>query len=181
MKIAELEHALRASAEICEETEFCVIGSQAILGSHPFVDDEIVTRSAECDLYPIQAPEKSERLNVIGELSQFHATHGFYVDGVDETTAKLPTGWKDRLLPVTTTTFRGAKVRGWCLEPHDLLIAKFIAGRPKDLDYCRAVIRLGFVERAVLIERLKLTRIPSRSKRNQVLQFIEANYLTSES
>lgn len=180
MKIAELEHALRASAEICEETEFCVIGSQAILGSYPFVDDEIVTRSAECDLYPIQAPEKSERLNAIGELSHFHETNGFYVDGVDETTAILPSGWRDRLVPVATTTFRGAKVRGWCLEPHDLLIAKFVAGRPKDLDYCRAVIRLEFVKRSVLIERLKLTHIPSHSKRNQILQFIELNFTTPE-
>ena len=33
----------------------------------------------------------------LGEGSQFHTTYGFYAQGVDSQTAKLPLGWEGRL------------------------------------------------------------------------------------
>jgi hypothetical protein len=165
VRVEQLEHILRASAEICEEIDFIIVGSQAILGEHPEVTDEVLTRSIECDLYPEFAPEKSEWLNVIGELSPFHATFGYYADGVDETTAVLPDAWKDRRILVTTRTLRDAQVRGWCLETHDLAVAKVVAGRPKDIEYCRTLVRLGYVSREKLIERLSQTRMSAQRKK----------------
>jgi hypothetical protein len=94
MRVEQLHHILRASAEICEEIDFVIVGSQAILGEHPEVTEEIVIRSTECDLYPAFASQKSELLNVINELSPFHTAFGYYADGVDETTATFPEGWK---------------------------------------------------------------------------------------
>jgi hypothetical protein len=47
----------------------------------------------------------------------------FLARSVDETTTILPRGWRDRLILVfgENTKF----VRGWCLEVHDLAIAKY--------------------------------------------------------
>ena len=51
--------------------------------------------------------------------------------------------------------------RGWCLEAHDLAIAKFVAGREKDLDFNAALVRHGMVDRNVLEQRLAATQIGS--------------------
>jgi hypothetical protein len=74
----------------------------------------------------------------IGEASMFHATFGYYAHGVAETTAVLPAGWRDRLVRFESPGTNG--VTAWCLEPHDLWTAKAIAGRSKDLEFCRALI-----------------------------------------
>jgi hypothetical protein len=41
----------------------------------------------------------------------------------------------------------------WCLDLHDLWLSKAVAGRPKDLEFCRAFVREGLVQPAVLSER----------------------------
>ena len=59
MKRSELEHILRASKGVTAETEFIVIGSQAILG--PFPDaPRVLRQSMEADLYPRYRPELSD-------------------------------------------------------------------------------------------------------------------------
>lgn len=45
-------------------------------------------------------------------------------------------------------------VVAWCLELHDLWIAKAIANREKDRELCRALLAVGHVEIPVLEERL---------------------------
>ena len=60
MKRSDLEHILRASNGVTGETEFIVIGSQAILG--PFPDAPRVLReSLEADLYSNPAKPKPNR------------------------------------------------------------------------------------------------------------------------
>ena len=61
MKKSELEHVIRAAKEITGETEFVVIGSQALHGAFPNLVDKLVT-SHECDIYTPNAPEKAELL-----------------------------------------------------------------------------------------------------------------------
>jgi hypothetical protein len=67
----------------------------------------------------------------IGELSNFHETFGCYAQGVSVSTAILPQGWRDRI--VTFTTPSTAPGRGLCLDPHDCVVSKLVAGREKDL------------------------------------------------
>jgi hypothetical protein len=60
-------------------------------------------------------------------------------------------------IPIPRVRFETAGTSGvtaWCLEPHDLWVSKAIAGRPKDLEFCRALIERGLVERDRLRERL---------------------------
>ncbi len=57
------------------------------------------------------------------------------------TTARLPEGCEERLVPVRTPATAG--VTGWCLELHDLIVSKLVAGRPKDLDFVRVAASLA--------------------------------------
>ena len=41
-----------------------------------------------------------------------------------------------------------------CLEPHDLVLAKLVAGREKDLEFADALIARGLVDPKVLLERV---------------------------
>jgi hypothetical protein len=89
----ELEHIIRASADVTDQYEFIIVGSQSILGPVPN-PPEVFTMSAEADIYPLQAPELADRIDgAIGEGSQFHQTYGYYAQGVGPETAVLPRGW----------------------------------------------------------------------------------------
>lgn len=92
MKKQQLDHILRAAGHITGETQFLIIGSQSLHGTHPDLPDDIV-RSAEANLIAGKNVDRTEWLNVIGQDSPFHETYGYYVDPVDETTATLPEGW----------------------------------------------------------------------------------------
>ncbi len=98
MNREDLEHIIRAAAEITNEYEFVVIGSQSILGQIPN-PPAVFTMSAEADIYPLNAHQKADSIDAaIGEGSRFHETHGYYAQGVGPETACLPDGWQDRLL-----------------------------------------------------------------------------------
>ena len=99
----------------------------------------------------------------IGEGSPFHATYGYYARGVDASTSVLPGGWEDRLVPITNANTRGAT--GWCLEVHDLLIAKAVAGPEKDRALIREVTRHGMVDETTARERLAATPLDLETRR----------------
>jgi hypothetical protein len=153
----QLEHAIRAATEIIQQDAIIIIGSQAILGS--YTEDELppeATLSDEVDACPLRDDEAETLATtldaVIGEMSQFHETHGFYIQGVGRHTAVLPEGWVDRLIRVENDNTRGRT--GLCLEPHDLCAAKLIANRPKDHRFVRALLEAEKVKAETLRERL---------------------------
>jgi hypothetical protein len=149
---SQLEHIIRAAAAIVDTQDLVVIGSQAILGSYAHAPEELLV-SMEADVFPKARPVDSILIDgAIGERSIFHETFGYYAHGVDETTATLPEGWRDRLVRLENENTRGAI--GWCLEPHDLAISKLVAGREKDLHFIAAMLRHALVNPAVLRERL---------------------------
>lgn len=80
-----------------------------------------------------------------------------YAQGVGPETAILPQGWQQRLVRVQTPATSPAI--GLCLEVHDLAVSKYIAGRPKDLEYTRELMRHGMTKKKVLMERLAATRL----------------------
>ncbi|MGH9322457.1 MAG: DUF6036 family nucleotidyltransferase [Vicinamibacteria bacterium] len=157
MKRQELEHIIRAAAEIADDSEIIVIGSQAILGTFPEAPPELLV-STEADVYPKTHRDRADLIDgSIGEGSPFHDTYGYYAQGVDETTAILPAGWEKRLVPVRNENTRGKT--GWCLEPHDLVVSKTIAGREKDLLFLEGAARHGLVDRKTLLSRLDETEL----------------------
>src|SRR5690349_8305002 len=54
----QLEHLIRAAADIADDDDIIVIGSQAILGQFPNAP-EAMRVSAEADLYPLHHPERA--------------------------------------------------------------------------------------------------------------------------
>jgi hypothetical protein len=50
-------------------------------------------------------------------------------------------------------------VRGWCLEVHDLAIAKYAAGREKDRDYTRSLAKHRMIWRDLLERSLTVTEL----------------------
>jgi hypothetical protein len=142
----QLQHLLRASAEIVGDNQFIVIGSQSILGKFPHAPASLLW-STEVDLISKNKPRMTEKLNSIGENSEFHDTFGVYADPVSEKTAVLAKGWKGRLVNVTASSVAGEIITGLCLDPHDLLVAKVAAGREKDMEYVQTMIEHRMVDR----------------------------------
>jgi hypothetical protein len=156
MKKQQLDHVLRAAGRITGEKQFIIIGSQSLHGKHPDLPDQILA-SAEVDLIASRATDRTEWLNEIGADSPFHVSFGYYADPVDETTAKLPKGWKGRLVHLPTGDTDG--VKGLCLDPHDLAIAKYFARRDKDLAFTRELARRGIISRQRLLNLLDETSL----------------------
>jgi hypothetical protein len=154
----QLEHVLRAASTIVGERDVLVIDSQAVLGSIP--DERLpleATTSIEADLAFLDDPDdrKADQVDgAIGELSPFHETFGYYAQGVSVSTAILPTGWRERLIALDTPSTDPA--RGLCLEPHDCVVSKLVAGRWKDRDFAGALLRENLVDPDILIERIDL-------------------------
>lgn len=151
MNLRQLEHILRASGSITGCRELVVIGSQALLASFPEASQELLS-SMKVDCYPLDDPAKADLIDgSIGELSPFHEMFGYYAHGVGPETAVLPAGWKSRLVRLENENTGGTI--GWCLSPADLAVSKLLAGRAKDLDFARAMLKSGLVD-PVLIRSL---------------------------
>lgn len=150
MKRADLEHVLRAAGAIAGAKELVVIGSQAVLAWSDCLPAELLV-SNKADVYPRHAPQLADLIDgSIGELSPFHEAFGYYAHGVGPETAILPAHWESRLIAHHNENTGG--VTGWCLHPEDLAMSRLAAGRPKDLEYVRTLLRHGIVRRQRLEE-----------------------------
>ena len=159
VKRSEFEHAVRAAGAILGVNEILVIGSQAVHATWRGELPAEALRSVEVDVAVIGDSDGTLADTLdgsIGEASMFHSTFGYYAQGVTEATAKLPEGWKDRLVRFQTPATGG--VTAMCLEIHDLWISKVIAGRPKDVEFCRALVDARNVDPSILIQRLEAVR-----------------------
>lgn len=121
------------------------------------------TMSREVDIAVFFSATEAESADVIslhaGELSPFHETHGFYLEGVQRETAILPEGWEYRLVSVRNENTRNAT--GLCLEPHDLCASKLMAHREKDLAFVLLLIKAELIQPELLVERLQQVDINS--------------------
>lgn len=158
----DLERVVRAIAREFKTDTVIIIGSQAILMSWP--DAPVAMRiSPEIDAYPGNArdwetaeaskdegfsPEASEHIHALfGEGSQFHLSHGFYIDGVDEMTAKLPLNWQMRAT-VRSLNVDGRMVKTMAPSPDDLIVSKLARLDEKDKGFVETYHR----ERALDIQ-----------------------------
>ena len=172
MNKEQFEHTVHAAGAILGDNEVLVIGSQAI---HASIDFELTEaeRSIEVDISRLDDEDGTWADLIdgsIGELSVFQDTFGYYAQGVTPHTATLPSGWRKRLIPYSTSGTNGVTAR--CLEPHDLWISKAIAGRSKDREFCTALIDRNLVEAKTLRRRLKKVADLDPRTEKLVLAFI---------
>lgn len=177
----ELEHIIRAAGAILNETSVIIVGSQAILG---LADADVLpsdaTLSVEADIVPLNDPDerKADLIDgTIGEGSPFHETFHVYAQGVSRQTSRLPQGWESRLIPWTTDNTKG--VTGWLLDPYDLLVAKYLANRPKDRVFCQALGRAALLNRDTLLERIHAVDCADE-EREQVIERIRRDFLPTD-
>jgi hypothetical protein len=132
----------------------------------------VMRLSPEIDAYPGNAklweaeeadrsdglpPEASEHIHALfGEGSQFHATHGFYIDGVDELTAKLPRGWQARAT-IRWFDVDGRRVKTMAPSPDDLIISKLARLDNKDKDFVEAYHRMRTLDIQLIETRIAET------------------------
>jgi hypothetical protein len=173
VKREQLEHVLRAASQIVDSTELLVIGSQSVLGSW----DErrlpaAAIRSMEVDVATLDGDERKSDLidGSIGEGSTFHETNGFYAQGVSLNTAVLPSGWRDRLVLLENERTRPG--RGLCLEPHDCVASKLVAGRSKDYEFGAALVAAALIKLDILAKRIEQLAI-EEFRRDEIVTWLE--------
>ena len=173
MNLTQLRHVIFELGERFDVRVVYIVGSSAVLASIPAPEqDELVaTRDVDVAL-PAGAPISIDRIDfVVGEGSDFDQQHGYYAQGVSLTTPTYaPTGWVQR-----TVAIRVGKVTANCMELHDLALAKYGAGREKDLAFSRALAGTGALSRDVLIERLAAVQTIA-SHRDLIEARIEADF-----
>ena len=162
---------MRAVATVFKTDKVFIIGSQSILLAWPNAPS-LMRTSPEIDLYPENAkdweaeekrkhpdesPEASEQIDALfGSGSQFHQTHGFYIDGVDENTAKLPTGWRARAV-TRQIDVGGRAVIAIAPCPEDLIVSKLARLDDKDKAFIEAYYAERPLDVGVIEERIGLT------------------------
>jgi hypothetical protein len=162
----ELEHAIRAACDAVGDNEVWVFGSQSILAQHPDAP-EALRFSMEVDVDPKNRPDEVDTIDgALGEGSQFHDTHGFYVHGVSVETAILPRGGEGRTRPIRNENTLNRT--GHCLEAHDLAASKLAAWRDKDREFVRILLREGLIKQNRLVRLINL--LPLYEKRLETLR-----------
>jgi len=167
----DLERAVRAVATEFNTDKVFIIGSQSILLAWPEAPP-LMRTSPEIDAYPDNAkqweneerkkhpgehPEASEQINALfGSGSQFHRTHGFYIDGVDQHTARLPDGWEARAV-TREVRFGRRIVTAIAPCPDDLIVSKLARLDDKDKEYVEAYYTERPLDGALLEERIALS------------------------
>jgi len=152
----EFNHLIAAAAQVSGDREIVVIGSQAILGT---VDEppQAMLFSMEADIYPRGDPRKADEIEgSLGEGSQFQSTYGYYAHGVGPETVVGPAGWEERLVQVDIPPRVGRRTGpiAFCLEIHDLLLAKCAAGRERDWQFAEDALAANLVDRDELLRRV---------------------------
>jgi hypothetical protein len=174
MRREEFEHVVSAASAVVGEREMVVIGSQAILGSVPDPPKAMLF-SMEVDLFPLADPGKAIEIDgSLGDGSPFHATFGYYAHGVGPETAVAPAGWQERLVRVEIEPRVGQEdgAVALCLEVHDLVLAKCVAGRDRDWEFARDAIVAGLVQVDELLGRIQALPEPP-AERSHLRKTIE--------
>ncbi len=131
--------------------------------------------SMEADIYPLNDPEKAIEIEgSLGDGSPFQGLNGYYAHGVAPETAVAPGGWQDRLVRAEIPPRVGqmAGVVALCLEIHDLVLAKCVAGRERDWEFARDALAANLVKRDELFGRIeKLSEPPA--DRAQIRRMLE--------
>jgi len=164
----QLEHAIRAACDVSRDSELWVFGSQAILGEFPEAPESL-RASIEVDVQPKNRPETSDAIDgALGELSQFHKTHGFYVHGILIESVVIPQGWEQRAIPIRDPISTRGNT-GWCVAAHDLAASKLVAFREKDKDFVRVLLTEGMIDGQTLTERISLLNVEEQLRKHLLL------------
>jgi hypothetical protein len=173
------ELGVLAAAEFTGQTTIYVVGSQAVYGSLPDLDLAIVAASTDLDFFTLPHYEGLffPAHATLGDDSEFHHEHDFYVEMVRPTLPRLPEGWELRAVrrvvgEIDLKSERHA-VTAVYPELHDLAVSKLVVGRPQDIRFLEGLAERGYLQRDLLLERLSLAPRVKAEERVQALGVID--------
>ena len=73
---------------------------------------------------------------------------------------------------IPPATPRGLEVTGWCLGPHDVVLAKCVAGRERDWEFAADAIGAGVVDPAELLARARDLPV-AEEERDRIVRALE--------
>jgi hypothetical protein len=131
-----------------------IVGSQALYGVTEAVPED-VARSVECDFLMLAVDAATVRAvrEEIGLFSPFQQQTGYHADPLGLATVVLPTGWRERLVPLSD---EGGATRAYCLEVHDTCVSKLIAGREKDFAFIKGLLDRRLADMGTFMARAEL-------------------------
>lgn len=142
----DLKVALEAAAGAYKRERFVIVGSAAILATHPDAPS-FLRLSADIDMFPIRKLETTDFQSgdeQVGQASAFELEHDFYIERLgDWTMLSQPEGWFERCVKYSTEAEVAGEivtVDGYCLQPLDLAYNKLEAGRDKDLNFVAGLL-----------------------------------------
>ena len=132
--------------------------------------------SAEADVFPLNRPERAKELidGAIGEGAPLSS--GIWLLRSGRWRAHRGTASRLAARLVSIENANTAGIVGLCLEVNDLAVSKYIAGRPKDLDFTRELAKHAMTNPDTLIERVKETDISAHQLRSIVLARIGRDF-----
>jgi len=174
--VEDLIETVKAIARQFQADEVFIVGSQSILLSWPDAP-AIMRTSGEIDAYPGNAriwevtrkaidpdddPEASEEIAALfGEGSAFHRKHGFYIDGVDENTARLPRDWATRAIS-RLVDVDGRSVRAVAPCPEDVVVSKLARLVQKDKEFIEAYHTVRPLDPMLMADRIRATELEAK-------------------
>jgi len=152
--------------------DYVVIGSLSILGTED--EDGLpveMSMSNDVDSYTRSDPGRIADLRTaLGEGSEFHRAHGYFLDPVSPNLPSLPDGWQSRM-----TSLEQGNVRIWFLDPDDAAISKYARSQPNDLRWIRAGIESGHVSLPRVKARIASTLFLDAEEETRVRTQVQAH------
>jgi hypothetical protein len=153
VNLEALFNLLQAARGLCGHHEYVIVGSLSVLGlAQVTAIPPDMTMSIDADCFTRTDPPRVFDLQAqLGEGSDYHRSHGIYLDPVSPKLPTLPDGWEQRLIRLE----RDGLVASF-LDPNDAAVSKLARAEPRDLRWVRAGLKMGIVS-------LPLARLRMRS------------------
>ena len=153
MRREDLRLLFARARDLCDETDYVVLGSLAVLGHAGEVPPRMAA-SLDVDAFSKSDPGRIfELASALGQGSPFEAEHGYYLDPISPRVATLPDGWEERLLRIQLEP----DLVGWFLEPNDAAVSKYARMEPRDREWIRPGLRAGVLSMAIIEARVRQT------------------------
>lgn len=173
----EIQVALEAAAKISPHRHFVIAGSLSVLGFKE-VPPEMMSMSIDIDFFPLQDPgHVAEIAAALGEYSEFHEQHGYYLDPISPALPVLPTGWRDRMKEVQL-----GEVFAYFLDVHDIAISKYARSAENDFRWLDAGYMDGILSIDTIAARARFgTDYPEDDDKRKVRKGIASHQVTLRS
>ncbi len=172
MKREYLFRVFKEARRLTGHQDYVVIGSLSILGTQ----DEGglpagMAVSIDIDTYTRADPGRIHDVkDALGEGSDFHRIHGYFLDPVSPSLPSLPDGWQGRMACLEQD---GLSL--WFLDPDDAAISKYARSQPNDLRWIRAGILSGHVSLPRVQARIASTTFLDASEEATVRRQVAAD------